>query len=448
VEILNWGEEYGKTNYGKRIKTQVEFVSANPTGPLTIGHGRQAVLGDTIARILEWHGYDVVREYYFNDAGRQIRLLGASVYVRYMEIFGETIPFPVDGYQGEYIKEIAKKLYNRFSNKLKGKENDTIFSEFAVEEVFKDIRKTLNRLNIHFDVYYNEKSLYESGKIQEVLKSLDEKGYLFRRDGAIWFKSTIFHGDKNRVLVKSTGEPTYRLPDITYHVEKYKRGFKKIVDIFGADHSATYPDVIAGLKALGYDTSTITVLIHQFVTLSRGEEKVKMSTRKATFVTLDELIDLVGSDVVRYFYLMRTMTSHLNFDIDLAQKQSEENPVFYIQYAHARVSNILNHAREKGYSTDIRGDPFLITEGEAIDLINSMTEFPEVMETCHDTLEPQHLTSYLYRLAGSLHKYYTVHRVVTENQPKTQAHLMLVRTAKNVLASGLKVLGISAPHRM
>ncbi|MDD4961157.1 MAG: arginine--tRNA ligase [Candidatus Marinimicrobia bacterium] len=432
---------------GKGKTVQVEFVSANPTGPLTIGHGRQAVLGDSIARILEWHGYSVTREYYFNDAGRQMRMLGLSVLARYRQLLGEEWQIPEGGYEGEYIFDIARDFRKEYGDAVAADDLQR-FIDFAARQIFLTIRDSLKRLDIRHDIYYNEKDLYSSGKIDEVLKELDEAGYLYHEGGATWFRTSRFGAEKDRVLVKNTGEPTYRLPDIAYHKEKIRRGFDLIIDIFGADHHATYPDVKAALEALGYSTGHIRVLLHQFVTLTRDGEKIKMSTRKANFVTLDELIDLAGADVVRYFYLMRSMDSHLNFDIALAQKQSDENPVFYLQYAHARMCNILVHSKEKHIDSYEAADLALLQEPEVLALIEIMIEFKEIMEMCHSTLEPMYLTNYLYRLATAFHKFYTVHRVVTEDVALSKARLQLVDAVKTILANGMYILGISAPEKM
>ncbi len=432
---------------GKGKTVQVEFVSANPTGPLTIGHGRQAVLGDSIARILEWHGYDVTREYYFNDAGRQMRMLGASVYARYRRMSGDDMPIPEGGYEGEYITDIARQFHEEYGGD-RTDEDLQVFIDFAAKAIFHTITASLRRLNIVHDVYYNERDLYRNGKIDAVLKELETKGHVYRKDGAVWFKAEAFGAEKDRVLVKSSGEPTYRLPDIAYHREKLLRGFDMIVDVFGSDHHATYPDVRAALEALGHDTSRIRVLLHQFVTLTRAGRKIKMSTRKAEFVTLDELIDLAGPDVVRYFYIMRSMGSHLNFDIALAQKQSDENPVFYLQYAHARMHNILVHSREKGIASYEDADLSLLKEDEIIALLEHMIEFRDVMYLCLSSLEPMHLANYLYRLATAFHKCYTVHRVVTEDIELSKARLQLIDAVKIILANGLQLLGIRTPEKM
>ncbi len=369
-EILGSRDKYGRSESGNGRRVQVEFVSANPTGPLTVGHGRGAVFGDTISRLLEWTGHSVEREYYFNNAGRQMRILGDSVRLRYLELLGESVSFPEDYYQGEYIRDIARHLQEERGDALRSEPATGVFKERAESEIFADIKKTLRCLGIEFASYFNEHSLYENGKITAVVDDLRTRGLVYEQDGAVWFRASALGGEKDKVIVKNTGEPTYRLPDIAYHREKYARGYDRMIDVFGADHVATYPDVLAALKALDYDTSKMTVLIHQFVTIMQQGEVVKMSTRKANFITLDELIEDVGADVVRYFFLMRTITSHLNFDLDLARKQSIDNPVFYVQYAHARIMSIFRKAETEGWETDSKPAEFsLLSTPSELDLV-------------------------------------------------------------------------------
>ncbi len=450
IQIHSAGEQYGRLQLDEPETALVEFVSANPTGPLNIGHGRQAVLGDTISNILEWNGYDVTREYYYNDAGRQMRVLAESVKARYYELLDKEYPFPDDGYQGEYIRDIARTLVDDYSEELLDSDDLDPFLSRAEKLVFEDINSTLERLGIFFDNYYNERSLYDDGTIDKVLATFEEKNYSYEAEGAVWFKAEEFGLEQNRVIVKSTGEPTYRLPDIAYHSKKIERGFDRIIDIFGADHHAAYPDVLAGLKALGYSTENIEVLLHQFVTLFRDGKKMKMSTRKANYVTLDELMDEVGVDVVRYFFLMRTMNSHLNFDMDLALKQSDENPVFYLQYAHARICNIFKKGEERDiYASEQQPNLSLLGEKAEIELMEKMADFPEAIEKCGNTLEPLHLCTYLQELATVLHKFYTDHLVLDKsNLPMTQARLYLIDATRIVLANGLSILGVNAPERM
>ncbi|MBU4446152.1 arginine--tRNA ligase [bacterium] len=448
-QILIKGKEYGRSDIGKSKKAMVEFVSANPTGPLTVGHGRQAVLGDSIARILEWNGYNVDREYYYNDAGRQMRLLGNSTYIRYRQLLGLDDKLTDDHYQGEYIIDIARNIKEQFGDRFIDDPENEIFKKSAEEAVFEDIKRTLSDLDITFDLFYNEKSLYDDGLIDDVLERLQAKNATYKKDDAIWFRAGDYGAAEDRVLWKSVvDEATYRLPDIVYHETKYKRGYDLMVDIFGADHHVTYPDVLAGLRALGYDTDDVKVLIHQFVTLTRAGEKFKMSTRKANYVTLSELIEEVGKDVVRYFFVMRGMKSHLNFDLELAKTEGDENPVFYLQYAHARISSILRNASVKGLSNTDDADLSLLSEEETLALINTLSEFSEVCILCGKSMEPQTLTTYLQRLATAFHKFYTVQRVISNDKALSKARLALVKAVKIVLANGLNLLGVSAPDRM
>jgi arginyl-tRNA synthetase len=347
--ILQHGANFGRSAVAGGLKTNVEWVSANPTGPLHSGHGRQVILGATIANLLEWTGHAVTREYYFNNAGNQMRTLAESVYARYRQSLGDEYPFPPEGYQGEYIGDIALEIKAEKGDSLRDTDPEkTYFKKKAEAWCFDKITKTLARLGVRHDVFYNEDSLYSSGKIKEVVEELRSRGLAYDSEGAVWFKATAVGLEQDRVIVKSTGEPTYRLPDIAYHREKFRRGFELVVDIFGADHIATIPDVLAGVKALGYDTNKVKVIIHQMVSFVDGNEVVKMSKRSAKVYTLDELIDEVGTDAVHYFFVMRSANTHLEFDVALAKEQSEQNPVYYLQYAHARIASILRFAAEQG----------------------------------------------------------------------------------------------------
>ncbi|MRR09071.1 arginine--tRNA ligase [bacterium] len=444
--LLAAGPAYGDSQIGGGKKAQVEFVSSNPTGPLTVGHGRQAAIGDALARLLSSCGYTVTREYYFNDAGLQMKKLAQSVYLRYQESLGRKIDFPEDHYQGEYIRDIAAQCRSQRGDGLAEADLD-FFKQTAIAVIFEEIKKTLARMGIAFDVFYNESSLYADGAIDRTRSALSAKGLTYEQDGALWFRATQFGAEKDRVLVRSTGEPTYRLPDIAYHVTKFDRGFDLVLDVFGSDHQATYPDVLAALGALGYDASKVEVKIHQFVTLLRGGEQVKMSTRKANYVTLDELIDEVGADAARYFFLMRRMESHLDFDLDLATKQSDENPVYYVQYAHARICSILAHAVEKGVAR-AKGDLALLKEPEEVTLIKSLLEFPELVAGAASAREPHRIPTYLQELAGIFHAFYHKHRVVTDDMRLSNARLDLCDATRTVIANGLRLLGVSAPEKM
>ena len=445
-EISEKKNDFGKSGKYKGKKANVEFVSANPTGPLTVGHGRNAVIGDTIANLLESIGYNVDREYYFNNAGRQMRVLGESLKLRYLEELGEKIDFPDDYYQGEYIKDIAKKLVEEFGESCK--ENDiSFFKDRAEKEIFADIKRTLDRLGIVMATYYNEHDLYESGKIDEVKRKFAEKKLSYEKDGALWLKFSELGRDDDKVIVKSTGEPTYRLPDIAYHTTKYERGYDLLVDLFGSDHNATYPDVLAGVKALGYDASKIKVVIHQFVTITQGGEAVKMSTRKANFVTLDELMDDVGADVVRYFFLMRGVNTHLNFDLDIAKKQSDENPVFYLQYAHARICSILRMTEEQGLKANYDTLDKL-EKPEEIVLLKKLHNFGDEILYAAENFEPNKLANYLEDLAAAFHKFYTECRIIGSEKDLAEARIALVTAVRQVLKNGLTIVGISAPEKM
>ena len=446
THIIAMADTYGRTDTGKSKNANVEFVSANPTGPLTVGHGRQAVLGDTVANILEWHNYEVTREYYYNDAGRQMRILGQSVAARYLDQVGQESDFPEDGYEGEYIKTIAKEILDQHGDGLSP--DDKIFRSYAEELIFADIKNTLKTIGINHDIFSNEQTYYATGAIDALVEDLRNKELIYESDGATWLKGTILGLEKDRVYYKSSGEPTYRLPDTAYHREKLNRNFDLIIDIFGADHADTYPDVLAALDALGIDISSIRVLIHQFVTLLKSGEKVKMSTRKATFVTLEELINQVGSDVVRYFFIMRSMNSHLNFDLDLATDQSENNPVYYLQYAHARICNIIKNGAEKGLAVTGEFDHTLLSDNAAISLIKFLVEFPEVMAIALIKLEPHGIANYLHHMSAEFHKFYAKCRVITDDNDISTARLNLIAAVKIVLDNGLGVLGIRAPERM
>ena len=448
LSVLTLNKEYGKSNFGEGKTAQVEFVSANPTGPLTVGHGRGAILGDVISSILQWNGYKVDREYYYNNAGRQMHRLGESVKSRYLELLGEKTEFPEEGYEGEYIVEIAQNLIDKKGNSLKDLTENTAFKDAAESNIFLNIEKTLSRIGLKFDTFFNENSLYDSGAITNVVDTLRQKKLIYEKEGATWFKASEAGRDQDRVIIKSSGEPTYRLPDIAYHQNKFNRGYDLMVDVLGADHMDAYPDVLAAVEQLGCDSKKVNVIIHQFVTLTEDGEPVKMSTRKANYITLDELIDEVGQDVVRYFFIMRGINTHLNFDMTLAKDESDENPVFYLQYAHARLCNILKHAEEQGHIFNEKTDLSPLNLDSEIQLIKLLLEFPNIIGKAKDNLEPQTIANYLQSLAGLFHKYYAKERVVTDDKNKTSARLILVQALQIVLNNGLSLLGIHALERM
>tara|TARA_Y100001960_G_scaffold61728_1_gene64577 strand:+ start:3250 stop:4872 length:1623 start_codon:yes stop_codon:yes gene_type:complete len=445
LEQILSNNKFGQSSSFNGKKANVEFVSANPTGPLTVGHGRNAVLGDVVCNILEWNGYSVTREYYFNDAGRQMRILSESVASRYLEKLGKSFDFPEGGYEGSYINDIAKDIINQHGEQLD--KDDILFKEVPEKNIFKQIKSTLNDLGIKFDVFSNEKTFYENGDIDKLLDELRSKDLIYEKDGATWLKSSSLGKDQDRVFIKSSGEPTYRLPDTAYHRNKVERNYDLIVDIFGADHMDTYPDVLVALDALGIKTNHIKVLLYQFVTLLRGGEKIKMSTRKADFVTLNELIDEVGADVVRYFFIMRGINTHLNFDLDLAADQSDKNPVYYLQYAHARICNIIKRNDETN-PADMNYNSALLKNELEIDLLKKLEQFPMIVSSALDSLEPQTIANYLQETAGKFHKYYANCRIIIEDKELTQSRIALIKATKNVIYNGLQLLGITAPDKM
>ena len=437
--------DFGKSGHGKGKTANVEFVSANRTGPLTVGHGRNAVLGDAVSNILEWNGFSVTREYYFNDAGRQMRVLSESVEARYFETLNKPSEFPEDGYQGSYINDIAKEMISEFGENLSS--GDALFKQVPEKKIFQQIKNTLKKLGISFDQFSNEKTFYDNGDINRLLDELESNDLIYKKDGATWFKSSALGKEQDRVFIKGSGEPTYRVPDTAYHRNKIERKFDLIIDVFGADHMDTYPDVLIALQALGYKTDHIKVLLYQFVTLLRGGEKIKMSTRKANFITLDELIDEVGVDVVRYFFIMRGVNTHLNFDLDLAADQSEKNPVYYLQYAHARISNIIQRSG-KANIEPLSYNSELLIHGQEIALLKKLEQFPGVVRASLSSLEPQTIANYLQDTAGNFHKYYAECRIIGNDENLTKARIALALATKKVLANGLGILGISAPEKM
>ena len=469
-EIVAAGETYGR---GERLgrKAVVEYVSANPTGPLTVGHGRNAVLGDTVANLLDWTGYDVTREYYYNDAGRQMRVLGESVRARYLAIVNADLPvrtltlddgtslevpepFPDEGYLGEYVNDIARRLHDEQGDTLANEESIEPFIEAAEMEIFSQIESTLKRMHVQMDVYFNEHTLFEHGRVGKIIRRLREEGYAYDMNGATWFKTSDFGKTDadgkpaDTVLVKSSGEPTYRLPDIAYHETKFERGFDRIVNIFGADHIGTYPDVLRALKLLGYDADRIETVLYQFVTLVQGGSPVKMSTRRASFVTLDELIEEVGADVTRFFFLMRSPNTHLDFDLDLAREASDKNPVYYLQYAHARICSIIRKAEEEDVSFDADPDLTLLEDDAEIGLIKELLRFPDVLERAAEAKEPHQVASYLRDVAVAFTQFYGSCHILGEPSGIASARMQLARAARQVLKNGLTVLGISAPESM
>lgn len=452
-EIREQGENYGKVNLGKGKRVQVEFVSVNPTGPLHVGHGKCAAVGDALSGILKAAGYEVEKEYYINDQGKQIDILGQSVQVRYNNLLGEKKEFPADGYKGEYIVDIAKEVIDKFQDKYKGiddKETQEFFKDFTLKKILSGIKKDLKDFGVEFDVWFSEKSLYEQNILQEAIRLLQQRGFLYEKEGALWLKSTVFGDEKDRVVIRENNVPTYFASDIVYHQNKYQRGFDKVIDIWGADHHGYIQRMKAVTQALGYSEDFLDVLIVQFVTLIKDGKEVGMSTRGGEFVTLRDLMREVGKDVARYFFLMRSYDSHTEFDLDVAKSQSMENPVYYIQYAYARICSIIKKAEQEGIKIDKnkKVNHHLLDKEEEIELIKKLSSLKEVVRKSALTWKPHLLTTYLYDLASSFHKYYTVHRVITEDKELTKARLILIDCTRIVLFNTFKILGISAPESM
>jgi len=447
------GENFGKSEIGRKQKVNLEFVSANPTGPLHVGHGRGAAVGDTLARILRLAGYGVSAEYYINDVGNQMNILGHSTWLRYRELQGETIDFPDDHYQGEYIKEIARGIAQKYGAAFLEKpdsERISFFKQYAKDWVLSGIKKDLAEFRVTYDRWFSEQSLYDDGLVDKAVDWLRDKGFIYEKDGAVWLKSSAFKDEKDRVIIKQDGEKTYFCSDIAYHKNKIDRGFEKIVDIWGADHHGYVARMQAVLEAMEYDRDVFRVMLVQFVSLKRGGEKVSMSTRSGEFETLADVVAEVGIDAARFFFLMRSPDSHLDFDLELAKKETPENPVYYIQYAHARICSIFRTAREKGVEwTDAsEADLSVLTEKEDFTLIKKILAFPQVVEKSALTLEAHRPAFYLLDLAACFQSYYTRHRVVTENRPLTLARLLVLDCLRGVIKSGLTLMGVSAPQNM
>ncbi len=451
-EVLREGERYGCSERGAGERVQLEFVSANPTGPLTIAHGRNAVLGDALARLLEATGHKVSREYYFNDGGRQIRVLGQSLRARYEQELGRGSELPEQGYQGQYLVAVARALAEEQAEAWLEAE-DAQFEERAQKAIFADIRATLERLGVEFDSYYNESTLVADGLVEAVLEDLRERDLVFEDDGAVWLRSTRFGLERDRVLIRSNGEPTYLLPDIAYHREKFRRGFQRLIDVLGPDHIEQFPYVKAATGALGHDVECIELMMYQWVNLRSGGKLVKMSTRKGEFVTVDEVLDQVGRDVFRYFLLERRADTHLDFDLDLARERSERNPVFKIQYAHARLCSIERKAAELGIELPQPDGHRLerLSSPDEKELAKRVGRYPEMLARASDEREPQMLARYLLDLATAFHTYVSDakrHRVLSDDLDLSRARLALAGAVRITLANGLGLLGVRAPERM
>ncbi len=452
-EVNRQERHYGRSRMGQGKKVQVEFVSANPTGPLHIGHGRGAATGDAVAALLEAAGYEVQREYYINDAGNQMDTLGRSLYLRYREVLGEEVDFPADCYQGVYIKDLAGEVCEQEGRRLLDipeEEAIRFFAAFGGGKIRDGIEDDLQVFGVRFDRWYSEQSLYDRGEIERGIALLRERGLTYEEDGAIWFRTTDFGDDKDRVLVRSNGATTYFASDVAYHKEKYDRGFDLVIDVWGADHHGYVPRMKAVLAGLGRNPDDLQVILVQLVNLLRGGEQVAMSTRSGEFVTLREVIDEVGRDACRFFFLMRRSDSQLDFDLELAKKQSTENPVYYVQYAHARVCSINRNAAEQGMAMPALGEVDFdrLTLEDELALAKILARYPETVEGAARHFEPHRIVFYLQDLAARFHSYYNKGRVLIDDVETSRARLYLVNSIRVVLENALLLLGVSAPERM
>jgi len=452
-DICRDGETYGTCDYWRGQKVQVEFVSANPTGPLHIGHGRGAALGDALANILAACGYQVEREYYVNDVGTQMRTLGLSLYLRLRQLEGQEVDFPDTCYQGDYIIELARQYqasYDRLPPGEPSEEELQALGEYAGRVILEEIRRDLDDFGVHFDHWFSEAQLFQDGSLERALAFLQEQGYLYEAEGALWFKATAFGDEKDRVVRRRNGATTYFASDVAYHWNKIQRGFDLVVDIWGADHHGYVPRLQAAVQALGTDQQFLKVILVQLVSLLRQGQPIAMTTRGGTFVTLREVMDEVGKDAARFIFLSRRSDAHLDFDLDLAKQQSAENPVYYVQYAHARLASVFRIATERGISLEnlSNANLELLTLPEEIALIKLLASYPDVVEAAAQFLEPHRITFFLTDLAAQLHSYYYKHRFISESEELTQARLFLVQGIKTVLALGLKLLGVEAPESM
>jgi arginyl-tRNA synthetase len=484
--IIEQGPRYGRSSLGAGKRVQVEFVSANPTGPLHVGHGRGAAYGATVADLLQAVGFDVHREYYVNDAGRQMDILGTSVWLRYLELCGEELPFPSNGYKGDYVWDIAATLQREHGDDYRHGA-DQVFADIPADEpaggdkeqhidalivrakhllgdnryryvfelglntIVDDIRDDLSLFGVDYQEWYSERSLTESGAVNKAIERLRGSGHVYEKEGALWFKSTDFGDEKDRVVVRENGQTTYFASDIAYHLDKLERGFDRVIDVWGADHHGYVPRVKAALQALGEEPKKLDVLLVQFAILYRGGEKAQMSTRSGEFVTLRELRKEVGRDAARFFYVMRKCEQHLDFDLDLAKSQSADNPVYYVQYAHARIASVFRQAVEKGLPADVSpggGNLGLLSESHEQAMFKTLARYPEVVESAALNEEPHQLTHYLRELANDFHTYYNAHQFLVDDAALRDARLKLILAARQVLRNGLNLLGVSAPEVM
>ena len=451
ARIVEAGENYGNLPKASDEKIQLEYVSANPTGPLHVGHGRGAAVGSALGNLLKAAGYDVEQEYYINDAGNQMNNLARSVNARYLELLGKEIEFPEDGYHGHDIIDTAQRIINKYGDRflLMGEEERLEeFKTIAYQEKLAALKEDLERFNVRFDVWFSEKTLHEANKIKEACDTLLEKGYMYEQDGALWLKSTAFGDDKDRVVIRDNGVPTYFAADIAYHANKFGRGFDRVINLWGADHHGYIARMKAAMQCMGYQPEQLEILILQMVRLLRDGQEVKMSKRTGQSVTLNELIDEVGTDAARFFFVMRSIDSQLDFDLDLAKKKSNDNPVFYVQYAHARICSIMRQVAEAGIEVQGKGDYKLLTEPVEVDLIKKLGEYPEMLATAAKERAVQQVAHYVYDLAGLFHSAYNQCRILGVNEELQQARLAMVMAVGHVVRHALSILGVSAPEKM
>ena len=451
AHIVEAGENYGNLPKASDEKIQVEYVSANPTGPLHVGHGRGAAVGSALSNLLKAAGYDVEQEYYINDAGNQMNNLARSVNARYLELLGQTCEFPEDGYHGHDIIDTAQRIIDKYGDRFLKMEEDERLEQFktiAYQEKLAALKEDLERFNVRFDVWFSEKTLHEANKINEACEYLLEKGYMEKRDGALWLKSTEFGDDKDRVVIRDNGVPTYFAADIAYHTNKFNRGFDRVINLWGADHHGYIARMKAAMQCMGFKPEQLEILVLQMVRLLRDGQEVKMSKRTGQSVTLNELIDEVGTDAARFFFVMRSIDSQLDFDLDLAVKKSNDNPVFYVQYAHARICSIMRQVAEAGITVQGKGNYRLLTEPVEVDLIKKLGEYPEMLAAAAKERAVQQVAHYVYDLAGLFHSAYNQCRILGVNEELQQARLAMVMAVGHVVRHALSILGVSAPEKM
>lgn len=451
-EVLQAGDNFGQTDYGKGKKVQVEFVSVNPTGRLHLGHARNAAFGDVLSNLLEAAGYEVEKEYYINDAGSQIDNLGKSIEARYFQALGKEKELPEDGYFGKDIIEAAENLIESDGDRwLKVSEEERFehFKEYGLQAMLEMIEEDLALFRVYFDHWFSERSLYEGEQIDKVLKTLEDKGYIYEEDGATWFKASAFGDDKDRVLIKNDGSYTYLTPDITYHQNKFDRGFDELINVWGGDHHGYIPRMEAAIQALGYNKDQFEVKVIQMVNIIEEGEKLRMSKRSGNAVTLRELLEDVGVDAVRYFFVARSNDTQLDFDTELAKSQSNENPVYYVQYAHARICTMLKNAEAQGIDTDADFDSSLLGTETELDLLKKLGEFPQLVTDSAKKRAPYQITQYVYDLASNLHRFYNAEKVIDQdNLPLTHARIALMKAVRIAIANALKILSVTAPEQM